>query len=102
MELQIIWKMFPVLMGTLWIMATLRFQFIQRGQINAWLGITAIALQSNLVFYGNIELANIISAIFVLCMIMRSMSDAKVTFKESLLYKAYSRVIAIINLKRQK
>ena len=92
MELQVIWKMFPVLMGALWVLGTFKFKFLQRGQINAWLGITAIAIHSNLVFYGYIEMANIVSALFILCMFYRSLHDGEVTPTAGFFKKWYTLI----------
>lgn len=87
MEFQVIWKMFPVFMLALWVLASFKFSFISRGQVNAWLGITALTLQSNLFYYGYIIHANIISTVIILGMMYRSMHPTEKALQESILFR---------------
>lgn len=80
-------------MGALWVLATFKFRFLQRGQVNAWLGITAIAIHSNLVFTGYIVLANVISTAFILCMFYRSMHTVGAPLATASFFKKWYTII---------
>ena len=73
MEQLLIWKMVPVLMAVLWVLSTFKFKLIKRGQINAWLGISIAAINSNLYYYGFVIYANIITIVLVSFIVWRSM-----------------------------
>lgn len=92
MEFQVIWKMFPIIMLALWVLATFKFNFISRGQINSWIGITAITIHSNLFFYGYILYGNIISTLIIVGMMYRSLHTTEKSLQESWIYMLYHAV----------
>jgi len=81
MDFQIVWTMFPIFMGVLWVLATFRFRFLQRGKVNAWLGITAMALHSNLLFYGQVEYALLSTILVMIFLTFRSFKNTDVSFQ---------------------
>lgn len=95
-------QILPVSIMILWVLATIRFKFIQRGHIIEWIAITAIASYTTLAYIGYPQYATITSALFMVSILYHSVQN---TDKEDssvlIVFRMYNKVYSWLQNKRK-
>lgn len=86
-------QVLPISIFVLWILATIKFRFIQRGHVTEWIAITAISSHTALSYIGYSYYATVVSAVFMVCILYHSVHNTdKELYSVSIFLKVYRKI----------